>query len=179
MPASLRFVYQRVGWVEAHRLLVEERAEELGAVADPKPGRLVGEQAEGDRVGLREPEPREAPDLLEHPLRHLDRRAALSGSGDELVAIGEDRLLGALSAHRPAQPLGLARAEPGELHRDLDHLLLEDDRPQRVAQDRLQRGVLVGDAERRGPCATARGARGRDARRRPGSAPGAPAPPGP
>jgi hypothetical protein len=70
-------VDQRIGRVEAHRLLVQERAEELRSVVDPKPGRLVGEQAKGDRVGLREPEPREAADLLEDALRHLLRRAPL------------------------------------------------------------------------------------------------------
>ena len=147
-PTTLRFMHQRVGRVEAHRLLVQKRAEELGGVVDPQPGRLVGEQAEGDRVGLRKPEPGEAANLLEDALRHLRRRPAPPRPGDELIAIGEDRLLGALAAHRPAQPLRLAGAEPGKRHRHLDHLLLKDDRPQRVAKDRLQRGVVVGHPER-------------------------------
>ena len=63
---------------------------------------------------------------------------------DELLLVDPDRGLGALAAHRPPQPLGLARAEAGERHRHLEHLVLEDDRPERVAQHRLERGVQVG-----------------------------------
>ena len=69
---------------------------------------------------------------------------------EEPVAVGQDRLLGALAAHGPAQPLGLAGAEARQRHRDLDHLLLEDDRAQGVGEDRLERGVRVGDLGSRG-----------------------------
>ena len=41
-PAPLRLVHQRVRRVEAHRLLVQERAQELGVVVHPQPGGLVG-----------------------------------------------------------------------------------------------------------------------------------------
>jgi hypothetical protein len=99
-------------------------------------------------MGLRKAESREAADLLEHPLRHLCRRATFPRPGDELLAVGEDRPLGALAAHRSSQSLGLPGGKACELHRHLDHLLLEDDRPQRVAQDGLQRRVLVGDPKR-------------------------------
>ena len=54
------------------------------------------------------------------------------------------RLLRALPAHRPTQPLRLAGAEAGQRHRHLDHLLLKDDRPERVSEDRLERRVVVG-----------------------------------
>ena len=40
----------------AHRLVVEERHVVFGAVVVAKPGGLVGQQAEGDGMGLRKPE---------------------------------------------------------------------------------------------------------------------------
>ena len=108
-PAPLRLVDQRVGRVEAHRLLVQERAEELRTPVDPKPGGLVGEQPERGRVRLREAEAREAADLLEDPVSDLPVDALRDGSVQEPVAVGVDRLLGALPAHRPPKSLGLAR----------------------------------------------------------------------
>ena len=42
-------------------------------------------------------------------------------------------------------PSASPELNPAERHRDLDHLLLEDDRPEGVGEDRLERGVLVGD----------------------------------
>ena len=64
---------------------------------------------------------------------------------DEALVVGLERLRRALAAHRPAQTLGLPHAEAGERLRDLEHLVLEDDRPERVAQRRLERRVQVGD----------------------------------
>ncbi len=144
-PAPLRLVDQRVGRVEAHRLLVEQRAEELRRVVDAQPGRLVGEQAEGGRVRLGEAEAGEALDLQPDPLGDGGRDAPLRRAGDEALVVGAQRRLGALAAHRPPQPLGLGGGEAGQRHRHLDHLLLEDDRAERVAQHRLQQRVLVGD----------------------------------
>ena len=143
--APLRLVDERVRRVEAHRLLVQQRAEELGAVVDPQPGRLVGEQAEGGRVGLREAEAGEALDLVPDPFGDLLGDAVGGGAGEEAAVMLVDRLLGALAAHRPPQPLRLGGGKAGERHRHLDHLLLEDDRPQRLLQHRLQQRVLVGD----------------------------------
>ena len=62
-PAPLRLVHERVRRVEAHRLLVQQRAQELRAVVHAQPGGLVGEQPERRRVRLREAEAREADDL--------------------------------------------------------------------------------------------------------------------
>ncbi len=58
--AALRLVDERVRRVEAHRLLVEQRREELGTVVHAQPGGLVGEQAERRPVRLREAEAGEA-----------------------------------------------------------------------------------------------------------------------
>ena len=78
-PAPLGLVDQRVGRVEAHRLLVEQRAQELRPVVLAQPGRLVGQQAEGRAVGLGEAEPREAHDHRPHPLGAAPRRRRRAG----------------------------------------------------------------------------------------------------
>ncbi len=145
-PATLRLVDERIGGIEAHRLLVEQRAQELGAVVHPQPRRLVGEQPERRPVCLGKAEAREALDHREHPLGHVlaDPVHAPCPRHEPLV-VGLDRRLRALAAHRPPQSLGLAGREAGEGDRHLEHLVLEDDRAQRLAQHRLERGVLVGD----------------------------------
>jgi hypothetical protein len=136
-PAPLRLVDERVGRVETHRLLVEQRAQELRRVVHAQPGRLVGQQPERRAVGLGEAEPREPDDHRPHVLGQLgpdvvvERHRALH----EAAVVGLDRRHGALAAHRPAQALRLAGREAGERHRHLDDLVLEDDRPERVAQD--------------------------------------------
>ena len=100
----------------------------------PKPRRLVGEQRERGRVRLGEAERREPQDLREHELGGLARHALPGGAGDEALPVGLDRGLAPLAAHRAPQPLGLPHAEPGQRDRDVEHLLLEDDRPERLAQ---------------------------------------------
>ena len=140
--APLGLVGERVGRVEAHRLLVEQRAQELGAVVHAQPGRLVGEQAEGGAVRLGEAEAGEAGDHLPHPPGERLARADVGGGAlDEAAAVALDRDARALAAHRAAQPVGLAGAEAGEGLRDLEHLVLEDDRAERLAQHAGERGV--------------------------------------
>ncbi len=73
-PPPLGLVHERIGRVEAHRLLVQQRAQELRPVVDPQPGRLVGEQPEGGAVRLGEAEARESPDHREHALGQSPRR---------------------------------------------------------------------------------------------------------
>jgi hypothetical protein len=107
-PAPLRLVYERVRRVEAHRLLVQERAQELGPVVDPQPRRLVGQQTEGGGVRLREPEAGEPAHLLEDPLGQAALDPALHRTLDEALAVDHDRGLRALAAHRAAQALRLA-----------------------------------------------------------------------
>ena len=96
-------------------------------------------------MGLGEAEAREADDHRVHALGGLlvDAVGARRALHEALV-VGLDRRRGALAAHRPPQPLRLARREARERHRALDHLVLEDDRAQRVAQHGLQRRVVVG-----------------------------------
>ena len=150
MPAILGLVHEAVRSVEAHRLLVQQRAQELRAVVHPQPRRLVGEQAEGGAVGLRKAEAGEALDHPPHALGRLTVGAHVSPcSLDELLAVALDHLVRALAAHRPAQPLRLAGGEAGERFGDLHHLVLEDDRAERLGQHRLERRMLVGDLIRR------------------------------
>ena len=93
---------------------------------------------------LGEAEAREADDLVVDALGDLALDTAADRALDEPLLIAAHRGLGSLAAHRPAQPLGLADREARERDRHLEHLVLEDDRAERVAQRRLQRGVLVG-----------------------------------
>ncbi len=52
-----------------------------------------------------------------------------------------DRLLASLAAHRAAQPLGFADREARCRHGDVEHLVLEDDDTERVAQSLAERLV--------------------------------------
>ena len=145
----LRFVNQRVGRIEPHRLLVEQRAQELGPVVLAQPRRLVGQQPERRAVRLGEAEAREARDHRPHALgqRFVDVGMPRHRSRHEAVAVGLDRRLRALARHRPPQSLGLARREAGERPRSLDHLVLEDDRAECLAQHGLQARVVIGHLE--------------------------------
>ena len=144
--AVLGLVNEAVGSVEAHRLLVQQRTEELRAVVHPQPRRLVGEQAEGSAVGLGESEAGEALDHLPDPLGGLERRARVADRAfQEAFAMTLQQLPGALAAHRPSQTVGLAGGIAGESFGDLHDLVLEDDRAERLPQDGLERRMLVGD----------------------------------
>ena len=63
-PAPLAVADEARRRVEAHRLGVQQRAEELGRVVVAQPRGLVGEQRERGRVRLREAEAREADELV-------------------------------------------------------------------------------------------------------------------
>ena len=177
-PAPLRVADEARGRVEAHRLLVEEAAEELGRVVVTQPGGLVGQEAERGGVRLREAEAREADERVEHPVGHLLRDASRDRPIDEARAVRLERLQAPLAAHRPPQPLCLADREPRERDRDVEHLVLEDDDPERRGERLPQRLVRDGKDERGGPPAAGGGARCTGGRPSPGSAPGGRAPPG-
>ncbi len=179
-PAPLSVAHERRGRVEAHRLRVEERAEELGRVVAPQPRRLVGEQRERGRVRLREAEAREADELVVDlvRLRLLDplARAQPATNRCRNASIAS---CAALAAHRTAQPFGLPDAEPGRGHRDVEHLVLEDDDAERLGSGSAQRLVLDRVARSPGRRAAAGAARCRGARPSPGSAPAGRARPAP
>ena len=160
--ADFGLVDEAVWSVEAHRLLVQKRTQELRAVVHPQPGRLVGEQPEGGAVRLGKAKAREALDHRPHAFGRLAvgrrervrrdgrvsyRRAMAQCPLDEALAMTTQHLVRALAAHRPAQPVRFTWGEAGEHFGHLHHLILEDDRAERLAQDRLERRVIVGDHE--------------------------------
>ncbi len=111
-----------------------------------QPCRLVGKQTKGGAVGLGEAKARESPDHREHPLGGLViYPMQVARACHKKFVVSLDRRLGALAAHCPAKPLRLAGSKACEGDRDLEHLVLEDDRAERLAKNRLERGVLVGD----------------------------------
>src|SRR5438093_11793696 len=63
-------------------------------------------------------------------------------AGDEPRPESLDRRLAPLAAHRAAQPFRLPHAEAGGGHRYVEHLILEDDDAERVAERLAQRLVL-------------------------------------
>ena len=130
-PTPLRVANEARGRVEAHRLRVQERAQELGRVVVAQPGRLVGEQPERGRVRLREAEAREGDELVVDLVRERVGDALAGRALDEAVAVGLERGLAPLAAHRPPQPLGLPHREPRQRHRHVQHLVLEDDDAER------------------------------------------------
>ncbi len=105
----------------------------------PKPLRLVREEPERGRVRLREPEAREADELVEDGVGRLRIDALRGRPLDEPPAIRLERVVAPLAAHRAAQALGLPDREPGERDRNLEYLVLEDDdaegRAERLAQE--------------------------------------------
>ena len=157
-PAPLRLVHQRVRRVEAHRLLVQQRRRGTparSARAARSTGRRAGRRPPSGPSGSRSPRSRRSASYT----RSADlraRRRSPSRPRRTSRSYGAHRRLRARAAHRPPQPLGLAGGEAGERHRHLDHLVLEDDRAERVLQHRLERRVLVGHlvrGRRAAPCA--------------------------
>ena len=67
-----------------------------------QPGRLVGEEAEGGRVGLREAEAREADERVEDTVRNLFGNPFPDCALDEGDAVRLERLVTPLAAHRAA-----------------------------------------------------------------------------
>src|SRR5205814_1250731 len=89
--AALPVADERRGRVEAHRLRVQERGEELGAVVVAQPRGLVGEQAERRGVRLREAEAGERDELVVDRVRGLLVDALRPGAGDEAVSVRLER----------------------------------------------------------------------------------------
>ena len=114
----------------------------------PKPRRLVGEKAEGRGVRLRKPEAGEGDELVVDGVRELLLDAFLERAGHEARAVRLERGVGALAAHRAAQALRLADREARKMDRDVEHLVLEDDHAeclaQRLLEERMVDGRLVG-----------------------------------
>src|SRR4029450_5249973 len=140
--APLRVADEGRRRIEAHRLLVQERAQELRRVVVPEPLRLVREQAEGRRVRLREAEAGEADELVEDAVGNVRVDAVRGRARDEALAERLERVVAPFAAHRAPQPFGLADGEACEGHRHLEHLVLEDDDSEGGAE-RLAQELVV------------------------------------
>jgi hypothetical protein len=121
-----RVAHQLRRRVEAHRLGVEQAAQEGVGVVALDPAADVGEQREAGGMALRKAVLAEALDLLEDALGVLVRVALLDHPADQALVERRQAAAPLPRRHRAAQRVGLAGAEVGGEHRDLHHLLLED-----------------------------------------------------
>ncbi len=140
---AFRVLLQGFQVVEAHGLLVEKAGVELQGVVVLQPGGMISGDAEGEGVGLGE---HVFPvELLKDLLGRL-RAHSLGGSPlPELLPVGRDEPLVAAAGEGAPQLVCLAGGEAGDVHRQLVHLVLEEDDPQGAAQGLLLQGVVVGD----------------------------------
>ena len=146
-PAPLRVTHEARRRVEAHRLGVEQRAEEDGRVVVAQPGRLVGEQPERGGVRLGEAEAGEGDELVVDQVGGGLVHPARGGARLEAHPIGLERIAAALAAHRASQALRLADGEAGHRHRHVQHLILEDHDSERLAQRLGEQRVVDGSDE--------------------------------
>jgi len=130
--------------VGVRHLRGERRRHELDRVVHLQVGRLVGHDRVPRRVRLVEAVPREVghqvEDLRRRRLGDRPGEGALDEAGALLV---HDLLL--LLPHRAAEQVGLAQRVARQGGGDLHDLLLVDDDPVGLLQDRLQERVLVLD----------------------------------
>src|SRR5439155_25497270 len=108
----------------------------------PQPRGLVREQPERGRVRLREAEAGEGDELVVELVRLRLLHPLLERSRDEALPPRLERRVRALAAHCPPQSLRLADAEAGEMDGDVEHLVLEDDDAERLAQRLLEQRVV-------------------------------------
>ena len=121
-----RVAHQLRRRVEAHRLGVEQAAEEGVGVMALDPAADVGEQREAGGVAFRKAVFAEALDLLEDALGVFARVALLDHPADQPLVERRQAAAPLPRRHRAAQGIGLAGGEVGGEHGDLHHLLLED-----------------------------------------------------
>ena len=98
-------------------LCFEQRAGEFGKVVPLEVRGDVGDEREARGVALRKSVFAEAADLLEHPLRELERDALLNHARDQPVVVLLDPPRASPGGHVAAQLIGLARGVVGRDHR--------------------------------------------------------------
>ena len=136
-PRRSRVAHQRRRRVEAHRLRVEQRAQERRGVVPPQPGALVGEQRERRGVRLGEAERREGEDLVEHRagrvLRARRGRRAPSRNACHCASIAARERRRLMARRRVSAWPGV---KPASAYGHVEHLVLEDDHAERLARAR-------------------------------------------
>ncbi|MDF9789999.1 hypothetical protein M2440_000700 [Methylorubrum extorquens] len=118
------------------------RSQELDRMVRLQIGGLVGHQRVGGCVGLVEAIIRELGEQVEDLVGLGLGQAVLGAALHEAVALGVHLRLDLL-AHGAAEHVGFAQRVAGENLGDLHHLLLVDDDPEGLLQDRLQHRVRV------------------------------------
>ena len=129
--------------VEAHGLLVEQRAVESRRMVAFQPERLVGDEGKAGGVRFAKAVARKAGKLGKDRLGCGRVDLLLRRAAHEAGAHGRHLLLRAGARERAAQAVGLARRKAGRSHRHADRLLLKEQHAQRLAQHRLQAGMQI------------------------------------
>src|SRR5690606_20688862 len=80
-----RRAQQLRGRIEAHRLAIQQRAEERGRLVAFQPRRHVNKESEARRMRFRKAVLAEALDLVVQPLRELERVAACEHAVDQTL----------------------------------------------------------------------------------------------
>src|SRR5207248_8538310 len=109
-----------------------------------QPRRLIREEPECGGVRLREAEARERDELVVYRVRELLVDLLRERALDEASAVCLERGVRPLAAHRASQSLRLTDGEAGQVDRDVEHLVLEDDDAERLAQRLAQQRVVGG-----------------------------------
>jgi len=105
-------------------------------------GRLVGHQGIGSRMALVKTVTGKVGHQVEDVAGHIGGYSLLCGTGQELLPLGSNNLRLFL-AHGPAQKIGLAEAETGQVAGNLHDLLLIEDNPIGLGQNWLQGRMQV------------------------------------
>ena len=142
---ALRILDERPRCVEPHRLRVEHRAEEFRRVVVPQVGARVHQEREARRMALGEAVVGEGVDLVVDALRDVGGDPVARHPVDHPLCDRRHPLAAPLVPHRLAELVGLPRREPRRRDRYLHPLLLEERHAERAPQDRLERGVRIGD----------------------------------
>ncbi len=144
MPAGIGD--QRLRRVEAHRLRPQQRRAEHRGVMQLEPRRVEHQRREAQRMTLRETEIGEGFQLLVDLLGYRPGDTVpVAHPVVEPVTQPPHLLGGPLGAHRPAQLVGLGRAETGTVHRQLHQLFLEQRHAEGFAQRRFHGRMVVDD----------------------------------
>ena len=127
-PPAARVVEHHARRVEAHRLIVEQAAVELGRVVRLEPGAGVADDGKAGGVRLVEAVGGEAAQLAEHFFGGRALDAARDRLLDEVTPDLVHLLHRSFVGHRPSQQVAFGQAEAGHCRRHFyDLLLVEDD----------------------------------------------------
>ena len=139
----LRVFHQGHRVIEAHRLVVEESADESRVVMGAQVRARIGEEREARRMRFRKAIERERGDRFHDLVLHRPLDAVPPHSRAQLGLDLGHAFLGALEAHGATQLLGLASGETGDGHGHAQKLFLEQRHAQRPFQNGLKRRVRI------------------------------------